>query len=366
MATLDDGYTEWFDMFGQKADVILLCGVALALIGTCAFMYEMYSLVGRYPDQPPAWATFENLIKHFPNSQKMTCLDFYLGSDLICLALLPELKSRSRAFLFFTGLTCICLIVVIGFGHVCPHVCRMIRKRPAANATEFRGDTIFLDFTVPMSEVCVKALAQISLFSVYVVGLYDALIRPTVDISLTYWAISIVAVQFYMFNADPQTSRSTYISSAHLIEEVFSRGREHTCFVRTGEAEWIRPPRPSMILRCILHFVVNGVGFVLIWLTVPLLVSYSESPLDYLMNLFAVTFLTQLDDATEAQTFQIRFQIGCDNVPCSIEERRPRKQMLSEHRRSATIPSIESGTAESELESLRHRLAVLEAKFGSS
>merc|ERR1719188_1040857 len=92
-----------------------------------------------------------------------------------------------------------------------------------------------------------------------------------------------------------------------MIEAVLSHIRGYACFVKTGEGEWIRPSTPILLLRGFLHFLINGLGFLLIWLTVPVLVVFAHSPLDYIMNLFAVTFLTQLDDVNEEKMFLIRF-----------------------------------------------------------
>lgn len=293
MATFDVGQAQeasWIHVLSQHQVLVAVCGATLAQIATCAFLHIHYSIVGRYPDRPPAWAIYENIIRHHANLQNVGCVMFYIGADMLCLSLLPELRNPSHAFKFFVGVLGICFFVAIGFGHISPHACRMIHGHPAVEATEFRGDTIFLDFTVPLSEMCFKAVAQISCFIVYILGLYRALVFSSHDISLTYWAISIVAVQFYLFNADPQTSRRCYISSAHLIEAIMSHLRGYTCFVKYGKDGWICPSRPSMVLRGFLHFLVNGLGFLLIWLTVPVLVAYSDSPLDYIMNLFAVTF----------------------------------------------------------------------------
>jgi hypothetical protein len=313
---------------------------------------------------------------------------FYIGADMLCLSLLPELRNPSHAFKFFVGVLGICFFVAIGFGHISPHACRMIHGHPAVEATEFRGDTIFLDFTVPLSEMCFKAVAQISCFIVYILGLYRALVFSSHDISLTYWAISIVAVQFYLFNADPQTSRRCYISSAHLIEAIISHLRGYTCSVKSGEDEWICPSRPNMVLRGFLHFLVNGLGFLLIWLTVPVLVAYSDSPLDYIMNLFAVTFLTQLDDVSEENMFLIRFDAIGGNClsehrngflssggPCSpdVEAQSDIQCRLMElsctteegNENAETESTSRNSALEMEVLDLKHRLAELEAKMRS-
>jgi hypothetical protein len=189
-----------------------------------------------------------------------------------------------------------------------------------------------------------------------------------------------------MFNSDPQTSRRCYISSAHLIEAILSHFRGYGCFVKIGEGEWICPSRPVMLLRGFLHFLINGLGFLLIWLTVPVLVSFAHSPLDYIMNLFAITYLTQLDDVAEEKMFLIRFEAvagegAIEPSQGSPSAGRPRclEAQPEQHIPLMDLPSLlvaQRGSTNAgmmsrisllELENLdlKHRLAALEAKIGS-
>lgn len=194
------------------------------------------------------------------------------------------------------------------------------RGFPLQELKMFRGNCVFLDFTVPISEVCIKPLAQISCFGMYILGLYRALVFSAHGMNLVYWAISIVAVQFYMINADQQTTRSCCLSSAHFVEGILNHLQGYTCFVKTEEGELICPSRSNMLLRGIFHTLINGMGLLLIWLTVPVLVAKSNSPLDCILNLYAVTFLTQLDDVSEDRLFLIRFEAVPDQGTFARQE----------------------------------------------
>jgi len=271
---------------------------------------------------------------------------------------------------FFAGVLCICFFVAVGFGHITPHGCRVAHGLDAVEVTDFVADSIFLDFTVPVSELCVKAVAQIACFTLYVLGLYGTLVNSLHKVNLMYWAISIVAVQFYMFNADPQTSRRCYISSAHWAEALLSHMRGYRCFVKYGEDDWLSVSRPGMLLRVLLQFIVNGLGFLLIWLTVPVLVSVAGSPLDYIMNLFAVTFLTQLDDVDEQKRFFLRFDAVSDDradanqgalgqPDPSYAPMAPQPSMVAEEHSSTRVDMVLRVSA------LEHRLAELEEKLSS-
>jgi len=286
---------------------VFVCGATLASMATCAFLYIHYSLVRLYPHQPPGFAIYENLHKHHADLQNTGCVVFYVGVDMLVLSLVPSLKVPTHTMYFFAGVFGITFGVCMAFGHISPHACRKLHGLPSTWLTSFASDNVFLDFTVPVTEICFKAMAQSALFSVYVYGLYNTLVYSSHHIDFMYWAISVVAVQFFMFNADPKTSRRCYLTTGYLTEAVLSHFGGYTCFIRTAGGDWIQPFKASVILRLILHFVLNGLGFLLIWLTVPVLVAVADSPLDYIMNLYAVTFLTNLDDVEE-KIFYIKFE----------------------------------------------------------
>eukprot|EP00927_Polykrikos_kofoidii_P069377 TRINITY_DN6482_c0_g1_i1.p1 TRINITY_DN6482_c0_g1~~TRINITY_DN6482_c0_g1_i1.p1 ORF type:complete len:414 (+),score=34.09 TRINITY_DN6482_c0_g1_i1:105-1244(+) len=373
-----------YSQLGEHQVALAVCGGVFAVAATGVFLYVQFSTAGRYPNLPPACAIYGNIIKHQANFQNIGCVFFYLGSDMLVLALLPQLMEPSHAKNFFKGVVCLCFFVAIGFGHVTPNICRMLHGHPVVQIRSFRGDCIFTDVTVPISEMWVKALAQISCLSMYILGLWGALVSSH-SINLMYWAISIVAVQFYMFNADPQTSNRCYISSSALTEGILSHIRGYTWFVKTGEGDWIRVSRVHMLVRVFFHFLINGLGFLWIWLTVPLVVSSAASPLDYIMNLFAVTFLIQLDDINEEKTFLIRFDAVAGKGPFESKQESPREvgsdqqiplmkvasSVLDTPRDQTEGGSTTTGMIQRisslELENLnlKNRLAVLEAKIGS-
>lgn len=365
-----DGEASWLELVVQHQLAVAIVGGTLAQTATCAFLYIHYDLVRRYPQHPPAWAIYENIIKHHAHLQNIGLVAFYLGSDMVLLSLMPEVKEPTHTMYFFAGILCISLFVAIGFGHITPHACRVAHGLQAVEVTDFIADSIFLDFTVPVSEMCVKAVAQIACFLLYLLGLHGTLVNSLHKFNLTYWAVSIVAVQFYMFNADPQTSRRCYISSAHWTEALLSHLRGSRCFVKYGEDDWIRVSRPGMLLRVLLQFLVNGLGFLLIWLTVPMLVSVADSPLDYIMNLFAVTFLTQLDDVDEEKRFLLRFEdVSRDSAYVhdrfSIQSDNTYAPMVTTSSMIAEKQSTTRVDMLMRVSALEHRLAELEEQLHS-
>jgi len=360
----EDAETLWLDVVDKHQVAVAIVGGILAMTATCSFLYIHYEMVRCYAHHPPAWAIYENIIKHHPHLQNFTVIIFYLGSDMILLSLIPELRDPTHTMYLFTGILCICLFVAIGFGHISPHACRVAHGLPAMEVTDFIADSIFLDFTVPVSEIYVKALAQIACFMVYLRGLKGTLEHSLDKFDLTYWAISIVAVQFYMFNADPRTSRRCYVSSAHWAEALLSHLRGFRCFVKCGDGDWIGVSRPGMVLRVLLQFLVNGLGFLLIWLTVPMLVSVADSPLDFIMNLFAVTFLTQLDDVDEEKRFLLRFEDvkydsadTHDRVSIQLDTYSPEVARKSERQLTTRVDMLVRVSA------LEHRLEELEEQL---
>jgi len=123
-------------------------------------------------------------------------------------------------------------------------------------------------------------------------------------------------------------------------------------------------------------------GLLLIWLTVPVLVAKSNSPLDCILNLYAVTFLTQLDDVSEDRLFLIRFEAVPDQGTFARQESQSSYVHLKvdaeqdQQNPLMSLPSLltERGSTRGEMNmrisclelensDLKSRLAALEAKL---
>merc|ERR1711976_970575 len=101
-----------------------------------------------------------------------------------------------------------------------------------------------------------------------------------------YWLVSLFTVQVWMMGSTlPKQMGSFYVEN----DRLFNALLQHSMSTLHFEDSKVRVlvSRPRARLQRVLAILFKGIGFLYIGNTVPLLLSQSSSPLEYVMNCFA-------------------------------------------------------------------------------
>lgn len=193
-----------------------------------------------------------------------------------------------------------CISTIIFLLLVAAHVVFLLFAKHGFQVSYFTASNVYLNFRAPLSQVFVTALAQLVFFLMY------ASVACSVEeehFSCFYWLITLFTVQMWMGSSLPLALGEFY---GHK-KRVWMTLLWHPSVMLTSadNDEPVMVGRHRIMASWLLAVFFNGVVFLFVGLTVPLSLSQSANPLDYVMNSFGLVFICTLDDCDVPVDFAI-------------------------------------------------------------
>jgi hypothetical protein len=254
-----------------------------------------------------------------PNAYNVLMLALVMSWNLIILAFVQHEGVVAANFYIsvFTVLAACCPIVVN----------RIQKPLDDIISTTCTSSSIYSNFSRAGSEVFFTAIAQGILQSLYAVQASDVKLEK---FNYVYWLLTVFSFQIWLFSSLPPQMGKFYMDTVdtdltwrvlqrHPIMQLrFDSEKDD------GNQRVFVVSRMRIRVQWFLTLSYNCVGFMYICNTVPLLLSQSTSPLEYVMNCFALTFITTLDDLDEVTFSALDGQDGL-----SVAEHIPIKAAIS-------------------------------------
>eukprot|EP00931_Biecheleriopsis_adriatica_P114412 TRINITY_DN9013_c0_g1_i2.p1 TRINITY_DN9013_c0_g1~~TRINITY_DN9013_c0_g1_i2.p1 ORF type:complete len:410 (+),score=43.85 TRINITY_DN9013_c0_g1_i2:23-1252(+) len=215
------------------------------------------------------------------NASNGRALLLIAAMNLLTLALAQHIESAEQLNCFLLLLHG--LILIFGGALILSFI-----EEAGDGSTKYTVSSVYSNFSRPGSEVIFATLAQGCLVGLYAIQAC----RISADMCYFYWFISIVTVQIWMISSLPQTMGPFFFDSIPMWRELL----RHPVTAVVFEQEVVLVSRPRLLLHTLLGALFNGYAFLYIMATVPLVLAQSASPLEYVLNSFALTFICSLDD----------------------------------------------------------------------
>jgi len=240
----------------------------------------------------------ESAIRHLAVSKYWTTAVMVLGLDLAALSFLQQLKT-----LGFLG-----VFTMVMINTHCTRIlfhAKDLEKPPAGEEKTIPAESLYEDVLSSFMQLIIVYITQTCLF-LYL--FYASFVQYTNDGDVCYgfWVTAYLVQMSGMF----KRGKDSQLGATWHIERFRGMTHINQSVEYKKDGKWVSISQWQMYCRRFMGFTVNTVYRDLIAFLTPIVLMQSDDAMDFVQNCFAVSYITQLDDISDAKELVCRLREG--------------------------------------------------------
>lgn len=167
----------------------------------------------------------------------------------------------------------------------------------AVTQGEFQCETMYLDFALPVDQVCVLFAAQCCISWFYMTYILANFNIETVN--YTFWVVAYLAMQMTMIFCRGGDSALGKAFPSHDVYNLWMDANNIMFHSKDSDKEPFRVSRANIFLRGVTGFFCNSVLREILAYTIPLMLMSFTEPMDFVVYCVGVNFICTIDDTKD-------------------------------------------------------------------
>jgi hypothetical protein len=174
-----------------------------------------------------------------------------------------------------------------------------VESRKANDFTDFVCDTLYLDLSLPILQIIVLFVAQLTVWWFYMTSIVGYYVMYHFDrVNYMFWLVAYLTMQMTMIFNRGEDSALGNVFPIHEVHRLYMNCA-HTQYNYDEDELPVRLSKCNILMRGVMGFMTNAILREIMSYTIPLMLMEFEEPMDFVVYCVGVNFICTLDDMSE-------------------------------------------------------------------